>query len=233
MKLIKHIDFTTQKTLDRTLWNVEVGDTWANREVQHYVDDEKNLFFEDGLVIRATREGNIIRSSRINTRGKFSFQYGRIEITARVPGGKGTWPALWMMPEENRYGHWPKSGEIDIMEHVGNQPNMLYTCLHTEKYNHRLSEQYERIVPIDRMIEGFRTYALVWEEDTITYAVDGVVVTQYTRGEQRRDATHKGWPFHHPFHLIINLAIGGNLGGDVDMECFPQDFVIRDIKIFQ
>ncbi len=233
MTLIKHFDFTRMSSLDRDIWNVEVGEKWANNEVQHYVDDPKNLFFDDGLVIRATREGDVIRSARINTKHKFSFQYGRIDIVASVPGGKGTWPALWMMPEESRQGRWPKSGEIDIMEHTGNEPNKLYTCLHTEKYNHRVQEQYDHTVTIDPMVDTFRTYSLRWEKDTIRYEVDGDKVTTYTRGEQGRDASPRGWPFDQPFYLIINLAIGGTLGGIVDGDCFPQDFKVRDIKIYQ
>ncbi len=233
MKLIKHIDFTKMTGLDSTLWNVDVGEKWHNNEKQHYVNDPENILFDNGLIIRATRQGKTIRSARINTKGKFSFQYGRIEIVAKVPSGKGTWPALWMMPEESRHGRWPKSGEIDIMEHVGNEPNKLYTCLHTEKYNHRLKEQYDRTVTIDGMVSDFHTYALTWEKNRITYAVDGKTVTTYERGENGRDATHQGWPFDQPFYLIINLAIGGTLGGEVDMECFPQDFVIRDIKVYQ
>ncbi len=233
MKLHKHFDFKHATELDRSIWNVEVGEKWANNEIQHYVDSEENLYFDNGLVIKATKHGDVIRSSRINTRDKFFFKHGKIDIIAKVPSGKGTWPALWMMPQDRRYGGWPKSGEIDIMEYTGNRPNKVFFSLHTEAYNHRVKENYETMLELKDIPNQFHKYSLLWEEDKMTYFVDDEEVVSYTRGQEGKDTSHKGWPFNESFYLIMNLAIGGGLGGKVDFDCFPQKFVIQDIKVYQ
>jgi beta-glucanase (GH16 family) len=237
MKLVKHYNFVDATTLNRDEWNVSVGEKWANKEKQQYVDHSNNLFFDDGLHIQATLEDGVIKSGRINTKHKFSFKYGKIDIVAKVPKGKGTWPALWMMPEDGLYGHWPKSGEIDIMEHCGNDLNELFLCLHTEKYNHATNpnkdEQYYKTVLVPDLTDRFYTYSLLWEEDAITYYLDGKELVRYEKGQDGRDSSIKGWPFDRNFFLIINLAIGGTFGGEVDMDSFPQEFIVKDIKIYQ
>lgn len=237
MKLIKEYDFTNMTTLEDTDWNIQVGEKWQNNEQQQYVSDKENIFFDDGLHIKATIKNGIIKSGRINTRNNFSFLYGRIDIIAKVPKGVGTWPALWMMPQHSPYGYWPRSGEIDIMEHAGQNLNELFLCLHTEKYNHRdnpnVEEQYYTKVYVEDLTDTFYTYSLDWTEDTITYLLNDQVVATYTRGQDGRDATEKGWPFDNPYYLIINLAIGGTFGGKVDMSMFPQEFIIKNIKVYQ
>jgi beta-glucanase (GH16 family) len=232
MTVIKQIDFTTMDKLPEEDWNIQVGERWANNEVQQYVNDDKHLIFDNGLVIRATNDNGIIKSARINTKHKVFFQYGKIEITAKLPSGKGTWPALWMMSEDNRYGHWPFSGEIDIMEHTANNLNELFLCLHTKKYNHKKpKDQYYKTLQVENLTEDFHTFGLIWEEDFIAYLFDGKEVVRYHRGEDGKDATWEGWPFDHPYYLLINLAIGGTFGGKVDYNCFPQDFIIKQITI--
>jgi len=233
MKLIKHFDFTNDQVLDMSDWNIEVGDKWHNKERQHYVNKKENLYFDEGLVINATYKDGIYESARINTKGKFSFKYGQVDIIAKLPKGKGTWPALWMMSNDNRYGHWPRSGEIDIMEHVGNELDQLYLCVHTEAYNHTKEDQYFQKVTIEGLTDDFHTYSLKWDASSLTYLVDGKVYGRYEKGEGGKDTTEKGWPFDHPYYLIINLAIGGMLGGEVDETAFPQQFIIKDIKIYQ
>ena len=233
MKLVKHYDFTAMSHLDKSEWNVAVGEKWANREAQQYVDSINNLFFDDGMHIKATLENGIIKSSRINTKGKFAFKYGQIDIVAKVPKGKGTWPALWMMPVENKFGHWPRSGEIDIMEHCGNNLDYLFLCIHTEAYNHTKKDQYFRGVQVDGVTDDFQKYSLVWTENAMIYLLNDVELGRYEKGEEGKDATHKGWPFDEEFYLIINMAMGGNFGGAIDMESFPQEFIVKDIKIFQ
>ena len=234
MKLIKHYDFTNMTKLDPNEWNIEVGERWANQEAQHYVNKPQNLFFDQGLVIRATHTNGVIESGRINTKGKFAFKYGRVDIVAKVPKGKGTWPAVWMMSEHNHFGYWPRSGEIDIMEHVGNECDQLYLCIHTESYNHLKKEQYFKKIDVPGFSDDFQTFSLLWKEDAISYLLNNQLVGNYYRGEAGKESSHKGWPFNDDaFHLIINLAIGGTLGGTIDYDCFPQDFIIKDIKIYQ
>ncbi len=234
MKLIKHYDFTNMKRLNKDDWNIEVGAKWANDEAQHYVNAPKNLFLnEQGLNIKATKYGDIYESARIHTKGKFFFQYGKVDIIAKVPKGKGTWPALWMMSNDNRYGYWPKSGEIDIMEHTGNELDKLYLCVHTESYNHTKPTQYFQQIHRLGLSDAFQKYSLLWQKDTISYYLNDELVGQYKKGQDGKDQSEKGWPFDHPYYLIINLAIGGNLGGKIDPDAFPQSFIIKDIKVYQ
>jgi len=226
------IDFRKEQKLDLNVWNIAVGEKWANNEAQQYTDLNENIFFnQEGLVLQATKENDIIRSARIHTRDKFFFQYGKGEIVAKVPSGKGTWPALWMMPQNNEFGHWPKSGEIDIMEHTGNKKDLLYLCIHTEKYNHIREDQYFYTVQKNNIVDQFHTYGFEWTPDSITYFIDGIKEHTYIKGEGEKDSSHKGWPFNQPFYLIMNLAIGGTLGGQIDMDMFPQQFVIQSINI--
>lgn len=227
------IDFRETKTLDEALFNVRVGEKWANKELQHYVNKKENLFFTDeGLVLRATNpQAGLYESVRINTKNKVSFTYGEVTFVAKVPEGKGTWPALWMLSETNPYGHWPRSGEIDIMEHVGRDKDTLFLCLHTERYNHtKQSEQYYKEHHLDNATTAFHSYGIKWVEDAITYFVDGQQVASYSKFD-KTDQSHKGWPFDHPYFLIMNLAIGGKFGGEVDDSIFPQDFIIQSIHI--
>lgn len=231
-KLIKHFDFTKTNKLDSKYFNIQVGDKWSNEELQRYVNNPKNLFFDNGLVIRATYEDGIYNSARINTKNKLAFTYGKIEIIAKVPKGRGTWPALWLLSQNNKYGHWPKSGEIDIMEHVGREENEVFLCLHTETYNHLRKEQLHTTKYIFGATSSFHKYTLDWQPDHITYYIDDEEIVRYNKAD-KEDQSHKGWPFDHDYFFIMNLAIGGKFGGSVDNSIFPVDFVIKDIKIFE
>jgi len=229
---IKHYDFTKMKKLPESDFNVQTGEKWANNELQQYVNDEEHLFFQNGLVLRATLEDGVYKSARINTKDKFFFQYGRVEITANVPSGKGTWPALWMISQESKYGHWPKSGEIDIMEHTGKNKDHVFLCLHTESYNHTRKDQYYFETKFPGLTNQFHTYAIEWDEDNIIYFIDNQKIVRYNKYD-KEDTSYKGWPFNQKFFLIMNLAIGGKFGGEVDNSIFPVDFIIKDIKVYQ
>lgn len=230
--LIKHYDFTKMTSLPDSDFIILVGEKWPNNELQEYVDSSDNLFFDNGLVIKATFKDGKYRSARISTRGKFAFKYGKVEIIAKLPKGKGTWPALWMMSQSAPYGRWPRSGEIDIMEHVGRKPGNVFMCLHTEAYNHRMDSEYYFENHIDGVMDDFHKYAIDWSADRITYYIDDLEQVSYSRFD-KEDQTHRGWPFDHEFFLIINLAIGGIFGGDVDDSIFPTEFIIKDIKVYQ
>lgn len=232
MKLIRHYDFTKMTELNIDDWNVEVGDKWSNNELQHYTNSPENIYFDNGLVIKGTYDGTTYKSARINSKGKFSFKYGKIEFIAKVPVGQGTWPALWMMPEENVYGHWPKSGEIDIMEHVGRDLNNLFLCLHTEEYNHSKDTALHTEYYLHNATSHFHKYGLLWNKDEISYIIDDKLVVTYNI-KDLQNQTHEGWPFDQLFYPIINLAIGGKFGGPVDNSIFPVEFVIKDLKVWQ
>lgn len=232
MKLIKHYDFTTMKELDND-WNVAVGDKWQNDELQQYHNYPDNIFFDNGLVLQATYENQIIKSARINTKDNFSFKYGLIELIGKLPNGKGTWPAFWMMPEKSIYGHWPKSGEIDIVEYSGNVPNELTYALHSEAHNHKTKNEYVTRITKKNINNDYHKYSLLWEKDKIVYYLDDKEIVRYERGKDGKDSSQKGWPFTENFYLILNLAIGGWMGGKVDYSSFPQQFRIKDIKVYQ
>jgi len=233
MKLYKHFDFTNDTNLDTNYWNVAVGDKWSNAELQRYVDSKENLYFDNGLVIKATLKDGKYDSSRINTKGKFSIKYGKIDIIAKLPKGVGTWPALWLMPVENKFGHWPRSGEIDLMEHVGRDLDTLFFCLHTEDYNHTKDTDYKKVIHIPGLTDDFHKFGLEWKEGSITYFLDDKEMVKYTKGEDGKTTSPSGWPFDEHFYLIINLAIGGKFGGEVDPSCLPQEFIVKDIKIYK
>jgi len=233
MKLIKHYDFTNMSSLPTEDWNIAVGEKWSNNELQHYVDSKENMYFDNGLVLKATYDGTTIRSTRINTKNKFSFKYGKIDIIAKVPKGVGTWPALWMMPLHNKYGHWPRSGEIDIMEHVGRDLDKLFLCIHTESYNHTNGIQYYDELVVPGLSDDFQTFSLIWTESSIEYLLNDKSVVKYEKGHKGFSTDHKGWPFDEEFYFIINLAIGGKFGGEVDYSMFPQEFIVKDVKIYK
>ncbi len=234
MKILS-LDFTKLKRLPDEIFTVAVGDKWANKELQQYVNDPKHIDFSDeGLIIRATYDDDgIYRSGRIHTKEKFSFTYGKIDIVAKLPLGQGTWPALWFMSNDNRYGYWPRSGEIDMLEHVGRDPGKLILCLHTEIYNHRLNKQYETVIERPEITNGFHKYSLIWQEDKISYLLNDELIAEYEKGYNNYDTSHKGWPFDHPFYLIINLAVGGMLGSTPNPLDYPQEFIIKSIDITQ
>lgn len=231
-KLIKHYDFTKMNSLPETDFNIQTGDKWANHELQEYVNTPENLYFDNGLVIKATYKDGVYRSARVNTRNKFYFKYGKVDIIAKLPKGKGTWPALWMMPQEQHYGHWPKSGEIDIVEHVGRNLDTVFLCLHTEAYNHTNDEQYYFETKIPDITEDFHKFSLEWDEDNIIYYIDDEEMVRYNKYD-KPDHSHRGWPFDQEFFLLMNMAIGGKFGGEVDNSVFPQEFIIKDIKVYQ
>lgn len=232
MKLLKHYDFVNNTESSLEDWNIQVGERWANNEKQHYVNKQENLHFDNGLVLKATYKDGVYESARLNTKHKFFYKYGRIEFIAKVPKGKGTWPALWMMSEESKFGHWPRSGEIDVMEHVGNELDNLFLAIHTETYNHRMPTQYHTNYYQKGLTDDFHKYSQLWNKSEIIYYVDDVEVAKYTKGQDGFDTSHKGWPFDEDFYLLMNLAIGGR-GGKIDNDCFPQEFIIKDIKIYQ
>lgn len=233
MKLYKHFDFSKDKELDLDFWNIEVGDKWANNEKQHYVNKPENLFFDNGLVIQGTFKDGVYESARINTKGKLPFKYGRVDVEVILPKGVGTWPAIWLMPEVNKYGRWPKSGEIDLVEHIGRNLDNVFFCLHTELHNHRASNHYYTDFHQENLSSKVNMFSLLWEEDAITYFINNEEVVKYERGKNGFDPSHKGWPFNEEFYLIINLALGGGLGGPIDDSIFPQKLIIKDLKIYK
>lgn len=232
MKLEVFYDFRKKNELDRSFFNVRVGDHWFNNEEQKYTDAPDTHFFtEEGLVIQAIEKDGVIESARIDTEDRFSFLYGRIEFVASFPGGLGTWPALWLLPQGNPYGPWPRSGEIDVVEHIGRRPNVLYYSLHTELYNWKKKDFYTYEHEEKRIINHFHKYVVEWYPNRIVYELDDKEVVTFYKGDQKRDVSAKGWPFDKPFFILMNLAMGGNLGGPIDRSALPQQMIIQSLKV--
>lgn len=222
---------------DSTKWSYDVGgDGWGNNELQYYTEDRlKNARVEDGhLIIEAHQDTFKTRnysSARLLTRGKQTWKYGRFEIRAKLPSGTGTWPAIWMLPENWVYGGWPESGEIDIMEHVGFEPVMVYGSVHTDAYNHVEETQVTNGIEIPYAESDFHTYEIEWTPERITWYVDGESYGTFRNEHQ----SYKEWPFDQDFHLILNIAVGGNWGGQqgVDEDIWPQQMVVDYVRVYQ
>lgn len=219
--------------LDLTKWSYEEGDGcpdlcgWGNNERQIYSRDYIQV--EDGkLVIEAVKRGDGYFSGKINTKNKFDFQYGTIEVRLKLPAGHGIWPAVWMLGTNIDEVGWPRSGEIDIMEYVGREPNTIYSSLHTPA-SHGDTEN-SQVTVIENIEEGYHTFKTVWSEMDVQYFIDGEHVYTFTP-KVYDDAN---FPFRHPFYILINMAIGGNFGGpDVDDAIFPAKFYVDYIKVTQ
>jgi beta-glucanase (GH16 family) len=220
-------------TLDATVWNYELGDGcpnlcgWGNNERQIYTTQNHEI--EDGkLIIHAKKEGNVYSSTKITTKDKKVFQYGRMEARAKLPIGHGIWPAFWMLGQNISQVGWPKCGEIDILEYIGREPQMVFTTLHTQaSHGNTINTKKTKIPEIE---EGFHVFALDWSKDKMDFFVDDVLVYTFQPEIKNEDT----WPFNNPFYFIVDVAIGGNFGGPaVDDTIFPQDFIIDYIRVYQ
>ncbi len=189
------------------------------------------------LTITAIKEeysGRSYTSARMITRNKKIWKYGRFEIRASLPAGRGTWPAIWMMPQYSQYGGWPNSGEIDIMEHVGYDMNRIVSTVHTQDYNHQLGTQKGNGIRIED-VTIMHTYTLDWTPEEMTMAVDGEQVFKYKPTNYRGCPDDDIWPFDQSFFLIMNIAVGGNWGGaqGVDDTIFPQTLKVDYVRVYQ
>ena len=220
---------------DPAKWGYDLGgDGWGNNELQFYTDRIDNARVGDGvLTITAQREargGRDYTSARLVSKHKGDFRYGRFEARAKLPAGRGTWPAIWMLPTDGRYGGWPESGEIDIMEHVGFDPERVHVTVHTKAYNHTLGTQKSGILKVEGATRGFHVYRVDWTPDAIRGHIDGVEVFAFRNEGTGPDA----WPFDQRFHWLLNIAVGGNWGGKqgVDAAAFPATMQVDYVRVF-
>ncbi len=229
---------------DPQKWSFDVeGNSWAwgNNELQNYTDESGgNAWVENGnLIIEARKEeythpGGSTRdytSARLRTIDKGDWLYGRIEVRAKLPGGRGTWPAIWMLPTDWEYGSWPSSGEIDIMEYVGYDPGKIHWTVHTEAFNHTAGTQVGESDIFDSPETDFYTYAIEWFPDRIDFLVDEQVCFTF---ENQDGYTYREWPFNKRFHLLLNVAVGGNWGGvqGVDDDIFPVRMEVDYVRVY-
>jgi beta-glucanase (GH16 family) len=231
-KLVWEENFNDEK-LNEKLWNFELGNGcpelcgWGNNEQQIYTNTNHQLK-KGKLIIQAKKSASVYSSTKITTKGKKEFLYGRIEARAKLPLGKGIWPAFWMLGSNITEIKWPKCGEIDILEYVGKQPHTVYTSLHTEESHGNTVNT--KVTTFPKIEEGFHIYAIDWTKDKIEFFVDNQSVYIYNPEIKNEN----NWPFDKPFYVIVNLAIGGNFGGPaIDDSIFPQEFIVDYIKVYQ
>jgi beta-glucanase (GH16 family) len=219
-----------------TKWDYDLGGSgWGNNEKQFYTNSPSNVNVADGkLTITAKKEslnGMAYTSTRLVTRNKLDALYGRFEINAKLPTGKGTWPAIWMLPTDRAYGDWPKSGEIDIMEHVGYDQNNVHFTTHTEAYYFKINTQKTSTKMISDASTAFHKYRVDWTPYAVRgYYDDTLVFTFANEG-----TGYKVWPFDKRFHLLLNLAIGGDWGGaqGIDDNIFPQKLEVDYVRYYK
>jgi beta-glucanase (GH16 family) len=236
-KLVWADEFNKNGLPDSTKWGYDHGGSgWGNNELQFYTTKRKeNASARNGqLVIEARKENFDNRkytSARLVSKNKGDWKYGRIEVKAKLPKGRGIWPAIWMLPTRSVHGGWPKSGEIDIMEFVGYMPDSVFGSVHTGSYNHTIGTQRTKGIVLKDLATAFHVYAIDWTEEKISFLIDDKIYYEF-----RNEGSGPGaWPFDQPFHIILNIAVGGNWGGKygVDDAIFPQTMEIDYVRVYQ
>lgn len=216
---------------------------WYNNELQYYAEARpENVRVEGGnLIIEARREtldarafgdygGQEYTSTRLYTQGKAAWTYGFYEIRAKLPCERGTWPAIWMLPEDPDVV-WPDGGEIDIMEHVGYDPGVIHHSIHTKAFNFGRGTQKTTQYDLPTACEQFHRYQLLWTPDMLLFGLDDTPKFAFRKTRSGRSR----WPFDEPMHLLLNIAIGGDWGGrkGVDNDALPARMEIDHVRVYQ
>ncbi|TJZ62274.1 glycoside hydrolase family 16 protein [Sphingobacterium olei] len=231
-------EFDYEGAPDPKKWGYDVGSEnngWGNNELQYYTESRlENARVEDGsLTITARKEdfeGLAYTSARLVSRGKADFLYGRFEVKAKVPTGRGTWSAVWMLPTDWAYGGWPNSGEIDILEHVGYDLGVVHISTHTKDYHHSIGTQKTATKAIQNPSTEFHLYRVDWTPDYIRGFVDDQQIFNFPNEKKGSNA----WPFDKRFHWLINIAVGGDWGGQqgVDEHAFPAEMKVDYVRVY-
>ncbi len=221
-------------SIDPANWTYDIGGGgWGNGEMEYYTSRPENAHLENGLLVIEARQekyqGSYYTSARMKTLGLQSFQYGRIEARIKVPAGEGLWPAFWMLGTDFPTVGWPDSGEIDIMEYVGREPNLILGTVHGPGYSGSLGiTQWNR--QTYAIADDFHTYAIEWEPGQISWYYDGAKYFTVTKA----DVGNRKWAFDHPFFIILNLAVGGQFPGLVGLKTvFPADLYVDYVRVYQ
>jgi len=223
--------------INANFWTFETGATgWGNAELQNYTNGDNAEVVDGKLIITARKvndntEPGSYTSTRIVTKGKKEFKYGRMEIRAKLPSGTGVWPAIWMLGTNFSTAGWPACGEMDIMEYVGYQPNIVYATVHTTAGSGGSASGNSMTVTTCE--EEFHNYGVIWTENKLIFYVDSTdnVIHVYSPAVK----TAENWPFDQPGFFVLNLAVGGTWGGaqGVDNSIFPQNLEIDYVRVYQ
>lgn len=240
-ELVWSDEFDKDGLPDTTKWAYAIGDGcpelcgWGNGEKQYYTNKQENARIENGILIIEARKETIdssdYTSAKLETKGKQDWLYGKFETRAKLQGGTGTWSALWMLPSDNKYGNWPKSGEIDIMEHVGHEAEWVFGTIHTEAFNHWKNTHIGDSTQVENSESEFHVYGLEWTADSLKWSVDDEVF--FALGNPNK--TSDEWPYDQPFYFIMNIAIGGFWGEmyGIDDDVFPQKMEVDYVRVYQ
>jgi beta-glucanase (GH16 family) len=239
-------EFAADGLPDPARWRYDTHrnrDGWYNNERQYYAAGRlENSRVENGALIIEARAERLARrqfpdwgrqrytSARLYTHGVQAWTYGFFEIRAKLPCGVGTWPAVWMLPEDQSVD-WPAGGEIDIMEHVGHIPGEINQTVHTGAYNHVRGTHRSAKFRVDDACDTMHNYQLLWTPDAIIAGVDGEAKYLF----ERTDGDRAKWPFDRPMHLLLNVAVGGDWGGQggIRADAFPARFEIDYVRVYQ
>ena len=241
-------DDFSENEINTNNWTFDIGNGsngWGNHELEYYTSRPENAYIAGGMLHivarKETYEGKEFTSAKIRTRGRFSQKYGRFEFCARLPQGKGYWPALWMMPEHAVYGPWAASGEIDVMENRGANPDKVFGTIHfggTPPHNAQ-SHGPAFSFPIGDSVTNFHVYTLEWTTNAISWFVDNRLYqtqTNWWSSSKRESAGERNpypAPFDQPFSIIMNLAIGGDFGGRPDeATSFPGEMQVKYVRAY-
>ncbi|QWX84631.1 family 16 glycosylhydrolase [Cellulophaga sp. HaHaR_3_176] len=255
-ELVWSDEFNYKGKLDSIKWAYDYGFI-SNKEKQYFTDSLKNVRVVNGhLIIEAHKEkiankdfnNDVLKSkswlnyiteidtaqytsARIKTAGLASWKYGRIDVKAKLPKGRGLWPAIWMLGENRKEVGWPESGEIDIMEHVGFSPDSIFGTIHTKAYNHIKRTEKGKKAYIEKPYDNFHVFSIEWTPEKMDFLLDGVVYNHIKNEHKTTDE----WPFDQKFHLILNVSVGGMLGGQkgIDNTVFPQQMMVDYVRVFQ
>lgn len=228
-KLLWEDNFNKDGLPDTNNWGYDTGNNggWGNNELEYYTNRQENAFVSNGTLkinlIKEAYQGYNYTSARLLSKGKFSFKYGRVDIRAKLPSGAGTWPALWMLGDNISSVGWPACGEIDIMEHVGNQLNKIYGTLHHP--NHSGGNADGGTTNILNATTEFHVYSLDWSSTEIKFYVDNQLFYTFTN--------NSSLPFNQNFFLIFNVAMGGNFGGAVDPNFTSSTMEVDYVRVYQ
>jgi beta-glucanase (GH16 family) len=218
-------------------WTFETGATgWGNGELQYYTNGENAEVIDGKLIITARKVDDNMQpgsytSSRMITMDKQEFQYGRMEINAKLPSGTGIWPAIWMMGSNFNSVGWPACGEIDIMEYVGYEPNVVHATVHTTSGSGGAGSGSSISLPTCE--ESFHTYGLIWTSEELIFYVDTPDNVVHTYAPEVK--TNDNWPFNQPAFFLLNVAVGGSWGGaqGIDNSIFPQSMEVDFVRVYQ
>ena len=218
-------------------WSYDVGGGgWGNGELQYYTSGRtENARVGGGvLTVEARKEswqGSGYTSARLVTKNKGDWLYGRMVVRAKLPRGRGSWPAIWLLPTDWSYGNWPNSGELDMMEHVGYDPGRIHCNIHTQSYNHMIGTNKGNNIVLADPFDTWHDYILEWNAERVTYFIDQTQVFSFAN-EHTGSTT---WPFDKRFHLILNIAVGGAWGGaqGVDDAIFPARMQVDYVRVYR